>query len=147
MSSFFHALVWLSCNTGLVSAVHLELVVGAIKKTRSHWRKIQLNKTTLDIAPCLPVELKISASLSTLVNMRLHVTAICTALLVAAEASFLRPPVLPLVVRNPYLSTWLSNAREPPWTQWPMFYEGQSVRVLLILMSFSIIPFQFSPSV
>lgn len=44
-----------------------------------------------------------------------------------AEASALTPPVLPLIVRNPYLSTWLGNARDVPWSKWPMFYTGQEV--------------------
>ena len=44
-----------------------------------------------------------------------------------AEASKLTPPVLPLVVRNPYLSTWLDHAREAPWTEWPMFWTGERV--------------------
>ena len=39
----------------------------------------------------------------------------------------LTPPILPLVVRNPYLSTWLQNAREAPWTRWPMFWTGEEV--------------------
>ena len=43
------------------------------------------------------------------------------------EASKLTPPVLPLVVRNPYLSTWLDHAREAPWTEWPMFWTGERV--------------------
>lgn len=45
----------------------------------------------------------------------------------AAEASKLTPPVLPLIVRNPYLSTWLGDAREAPWNKWPMFWTGQEV--------------------
>ncbi|KAI9881120.1 MAG: hypothetical protein M1830_008278 [Pleopsidium flavum] len=45
----------------------------------------------------------------------------------AAEASTLTPPVLPLIVRNPYLSTWLGDAREAPWNTWPMFWTGQEV--------------------
>ena len=51
-----------------------------------------------------------------------------SALLSLSEASKLTPPVLPLVVRNPYLSTWLRNARDPPWTEWPMFWTGEFVR-------------------
>ncbi|ODA78533.1 hypothetical protein RJ55_05914 [Drechmeria coniospora] len=49
-------------------------------------------------------------------------------LLIAATAvlaSTLKPPVLPLLVRNPYLSAWMSNARDPPWEHWPMFWTGQ----------------------
>nr|OQO27072.1 putative glutaminase [Rachicladosporium sp. CCFEE 5018] len=44
-----------------------------------------------------------------------------------AAASSLTPPVLPLIVRNPYLSTWLANARDVPWSKWPMFYTGQEI--------------------
>lgn len=44
-----------------------------------------------------------------------------------AAASSLTPPVLPLIVRNPYLSTWLGNARELPWEHWPMFWTGNTV--------------------
>ena len=43
------------------------------------------------------------------------------------SASALTPPVLPLIVRNPYLSTWLGNAREAPWAKWPMFYTGEEI--------------------
>ena len=39
------------------------------------------------------------------------------------QASTLTPPLLPLIVRNPYLSLWLTDARAPPWETWPMFYE------------------------
>lgn len=42
------------------------------------------------------------------------------------DASTLTPPVLPLVVRNPYLSTWLPNARQEPWNQWPIFWTGKT---------------------
>ncbi|GAB7351239.1 hypothetical protein MBLNU459_g1666t3 [Dothideomycetes sp. NU459] len=45
----------------------------------------------------------------------------------ACQASSLTPPVLPLIVRNPYLSTWLANARDVPWSKWPMFYTGQEI--------------------
>ena len=48
-------------------------------------------------------------------------------LTVATEASQLNPPVLPLIVRNPYLSTWLDDARADPWNRWPMFWTGESV--------------------
>ena len=43
------------------------------------------------------------------------------------QSSRLTPPVLPLIVRNPYLSTWLANARDLPWEKWPMFWTGQEV--------------------
>ncbi|KAK0636179.1 hypothetical protein B0T17DRAFT_486064 [Bombardia bombarda] len=49
------------------------------------------------------------------------------ALAALASASTLTPPVLPLIVRNPYLSTWLGNARSAPWEDWPMFYTGAHV--------------------
>ncbi|KAI9738132.1 MAG: hypothetical protein M1818_005561 [Claussenomyces sp. TS43310] len=49
-----------------------------------------------------------------------------------AAASRLTPPVLPLIVRNPYLSTWLSNAREAPWENWPMFYTGQAIGLSIL---------------
>jgi integral membrane sensor domain MASE1 len=44
-----------------------------------------------------------------------------------SNASRLTPPVLPLIVRNPYLSTWLGNARDHPWEKWPMFWTGQEI--------------------
>ena len=44
-----------------------------------------------------------------------------------SDASTLTPPVVPLLVRNPYLSTWLGNARGPPWEKWPIFWTGQEV--------------------
>ncbi|KAK3674739.1 hypothetical protein LTR78_005461 [Recurvomyces mirabilis] len=64
----------------------------------------------------------------------LSTTLLATAasLLSRASASTLAPPVLPLIVRNPYLSTWLANAREAPWTQWPMFYTGNSVGLAVL---------------
>lgn len=45
----------------------------------------------------------------------------------AVEASTLTPPVVPLIVRNPYLSTWLGHARDLPWEHWPIFWTGQEV--------------------
>ncbi|KAF2971261.1 hypothetical protein GQX73_g2329 [Xylaria multiplex] len=44
-----------------------------------------------------------------------------------AHASTLTPPVLPLIVRNPYLSIWLPQARDAPWKNWPMFWTGGTV--------------------
>jgi hypothetical protein len=55
------------------------------------------------------------------------ITAIAGSLLGATYASTLTPPVLPLIVRNPYLSTWLGNARDDPWSKWPMFYTGEEM--------------------
>lgn len=57
--------------------------------------------------------------------------AVSSALLTGASyASTLKPPVLPLIVRNPYLSTWLGNAREEPWHKWPIFWTGEEVSCL-----------------
>lgn len=49
---------------------------------------------------------------------------------IAASASTLRPPVLPLIVRTPYLSTWLADARNPPWGSWPIFWTGEQVMTI-----------------
>jgi hypothetical protein len=46
------------------------------------------------------------------------------------HASTLTPPVIPLLVRNPYLSAWLGNARDNPWERWPIFWTGQEVHNL-----------------
>ncbi|CAK7563724.1 MAG: hypothetical protein SEPTF4163_001600 [Sporothrix epigloea] len=56
-------------------------------------------------------------------------SAIFTALAFTAvvSGSTLTPPVLPLLVRNPYLSIWLTGARENPWEKWPIFWTGHSV--------------------
>ncbi|KAJ6115546.1 hypothetical protein N7523_005963 [Penicillium sp. IBT 18751x] len=51
---------------------------------------------------------------------------------VVSTASSLTPPVLPLTVRNPYLSTWLGNARDAPWSSWPMFYTGDEIGLSLM---------------
>ncbi|KAI4850881.1 putative glutaminase [Aureobasidium sp. EXF-8845] len=60
--------------------------------------------------------------------MKLQVVAVAvTSLVSSVAASTLNPPVLPLIVRNPYLSTWLGNARDKPWTRWPMFYTGEEM--------------------
>lgn len=56
--------------------------------------------------------------------------AILALAMVVADASTLTPPVLPLLVRNPYLSLWLGNARGEPWEEWPMFYTGARVGCL-----------------
>jgi len=57
----------------------------------------------------------------------LVVVAAATSLVSSVAASTLNPPVLPLIVRNPYLSTWLGNARDKPWSKWPMFYTGEEI--------------------
>ena len=58
----------------------------------------------------------------------------CAALLAASVgASTLKPPVLPLIVRNPYLSTWLTDARDVPWSKWPIFWTGQEVQSMICL--------------
>ncbi|KAL8895916.1 MAG: hypothetical protein Q9192_003377 [Flavoplaca navasiana] len=48
-------------------------------------------------------------------------------------ASKLTPPVLPLIVRNPYLSTWLGDARQPPWHEWPMFWTGERIGLSIMV--------------
>ncbi|KAK3944176.1 hypothetical protein QBC46DRAFT_305961 [Diplogelasinospora grovesii] len=58
--------------------------------------------------------------------------AFTLALAALASASTLTPPVLPLIVRNPYLSTWLGNARNAPWEDWPMFWTGAHVGFSLL---------------
>ncbi|KAJ5577640.1 uncharacterized protein N7459_006604 [Penicillium hispanicum] len=66
--------------------------------------------------------------------MQLSLTLLAAAVSQAAvsTASTLTPPVLPLIVRNPYLSTWLGNARGAPWEKWPMFYTGEEVGLSLM---------------
>jgi hypothetical protein len=59
--------------------------------------------------------------------MRPFIVTVATLLANVVDASTLQPPVLPLIVRNPYLSTWLQNAREEPWSKWPMFWTGAEV--------------------
>lgn len=59
-------------------------------------------------------------------------TALVCLLPALTSASTVQPPVVPLVVRNPYLSTWL-RAREAPWAQWPMFWTGQQVGMSLMV--------------
>ncbi|KAI1313085.1 hypothetical protein F5Y03DRAFT_337960 [Xylaria venustula] len=53
--------------------------------------------------------------------------AIAALAAIFADASTLTPPVLPLIVRNPYLSIWLPHARDAPWNNWPMFWRGETV--------------------
>ncbi|KAK4634437.1 putative glutaminase [Fulvia fulva] len=60
------------------------------------------------------------------------VVAAAAGLLSFSSASTLTPPVLPLIVRNPYLSTWLANARDEPWSKWPMHWTGQSVGLSIL---------------
>ncbi|KAI0200991.1 DUF1793-domain-containing protein [Astrocystis sublimbata] len=60
--------------------------------------------------------------------MKLCLGPAIAALAVAlVDASTLTPPVLPLIVRNPYLSIWLPHARDDPWKAWPMFWRGETV--------------------
>jgi hypothetical protein len=53
-------------------------------------------------------------------------TAALGALAAVVDASTLTPPAVPLVVRNPYLSVWLTNARGNPWEHWPIFWTGST---------------------
>lgn len=66
--------------------------------------------------------------------MRLLLAVLATAILQTTvdAASSLTPPVLPLIVRNPYLSAWLANARDAPWSKWPMFYTGEEIGLSLM---------------
>lgn len=48
-------------------------------------------------------------------------------------ASKLQPQVLPLFVRNPYLSAWLGHAKDNPWDHWPIFWTGQEVNCFVHL--------------
>ncbi|KAL6709349.1 hypothetical protein ACN47E_001756 [Coniothyrium glycines] len=59
--------------------------------------------------------------------MKPYVIAAAALLASVADSSTLQPPVLPLIVRNPYLSTWLQNARDEPWSKWPMFWTGGEI--------------------
>ncbi|KAF2455811.1 glutaminase A L-glutamine amidohydrolase [Lineolata rhizophorae] len=52
---------------------------------------------------------------------------LATMLLASTARAALTPPVLPLFVRTPYLSTWMGDARNMPWEKWPMFYTGQEI--------------------
>lgn len=65
-------------------------------------------------------------------QLSLAVVAAVIGQAVVSTASTLTPPVLPLIVRNPYLSTWLGDAREPPWAKWPMFYTGEELGLALM---------------
>ena len=64
--------------------------------------------------------------------MRLIPLALAAVLAAVSTASTLEPPVVPLVVRNPYLSAWLPNAREVPWARWPIFWNGDHVGLALM---------------
>ncbi|CRG85914.1 UPF0202 protein [Talaromyces islandicus] len=66
--------------------------------------------------------------------MRWSVVALVGPLLQSAlsTASNLNPPVLPLTVRNPYFSTWLANARDVPWSKWPIFWTGEEIGFSLL---------------
>lgn len=67
------------------------------------------------------------ARLDFIMRLGSALTVLATAIPSLVESSRLAPPVLPLIVRNPYLSTWLGNARDLPWEKWPMFWTGQEV--------------------
>lgn len=58
---------------------------------------------------------------------RLSLLATLLLLPLAVLSASLTPSTIPLFVRNPYLSTWLQNARSPPWTRWPIFWTGQEI--------------------
>jgi hypothetical protein len=75
------------------------------------------------------VSIASSEGIASKLNMRwaAYFAAAAAAAATVVEASTLTPPVLPLIVRNPYLSTWLGNARDVPWSRNPMFWTGQEV--------------------
>lgn len=62
-----------------------------------------------------------------LMQVKLAFSAACLLLAAISNCSTLTPPVVPLIVRNPYLSTWLGNARDVPWKKWPMFWTGEEL--------------------
>jgi hypothetical protein len=67
--------------------------------------------------------------------MRWSVVALAGPLLqyaLLSTASNLNPPVLPLTVRNPYFNTWLANARDVPWSKWPIFWTGEEIGFSLL---------------
>ncbi|KAJ5188662.1 hypothetical protein N7491_004982 [Penicillium cf. griseofulvum] len=64
--------------------------------------------------------------------MQLSLVALAVFQAAVSTASSLTPPVIPLIVRNPYLSTWLANARDAPWSKWPIFYTGEEVGLSLM---------------
>ncbi|ERF73586.1 hypothetical protein EPUS_07520 [Endocarpon pusillum Z07020] len=68
-----------------------------------------------------------SSSPASSMRLKTALAAACLLLSAFSNCSILTPPVLPLLVRNPYLSTWLGNAREVPWSKWPMFWTGQEI--------------------
>jgi hypothetical protein len=61
------------------------------------------------------------------------VLTICLLPSIVLATSRLTPPVLPLIVRNPYLSTWLSDARDIPWEHWPIFYTGDHIGLSVLV--------------
>ncbi|KAG4414610.1 hypothetical protein IFR04_012264 [Cadophora malorum] len=65
--------------------------------------------------------------------MRWTTYVLAAAVAVGIHASTLTPPVIPLMVRNPYLSTWLGHAREDPWEHWPIFWTGQEVGLSVLV--------------
>lgn len=77
---------------------------------------------------------KLSFSTTMAIRWATCVSLLLLAVAVVGNASTLTPPVLPLTVRNPYLSTWLGSARGPPWERWPIFWTGQEVSVSLLLL-------------
>lgn len=61
--------------------------------------------------------------------MKLHLGTsllVLPALIVTVLSSTILPAVLPLAVRNPYLSLWIQSRDCNPWDRWPMFWTGLS---------------------
>lgn len=120
------------CSTSILPSFSVQLATPRPRRFRP-WNTVpcKVDDTSLQAIwdPAEPFHL---LPLSTSSFMRATI-AIAAGLLSFTYASTLTPPVLPLVVRNPYLSIWLSNARHEPWSTWPIFWHGQSVRIILAL--------------
>lgn len=76
---------------------------------------------------CFSASTRISSSPISSMRLQFALAAAYALLPALSNCSTLTPPVLPLIVRNPYLSTWLGNARDVPWNKWPMFWTGQEI--------------------
>jgi len=69
---------------------------------------------------------------SPIMRLASALAAVTALFLSLSDCSRLTPPVLPLIVRNPYLSTWLPNARDQPWEKWPIHWTGQEIGLSIL---------------
>lgn len=92
---------------------------------------VYINTLKLSLSP---LSLGLLSQLNQSHAMRWSAVALAGPLLQAAlsAASSLTPPVLPLTVRNPYFSAWLANARDVPWSKWPIFWTGEEIGFSLL---------------